>query len=56
MDWIAVALLIVFAINIIASIACAKMNVKEENTKNAVLYVLYKELKRYNDNTFGKEE
>lgn len=54
MDWMAISFLIIFALSIGASVACAKMNIKEENTKNAVLYGLYKELKRYNDNVFKK--
>lgn len=55
MDYIAIALLVIFALNIIVSIVCAKMTAKEEAKKAAVLYCLYKELERYNNNTFVED-
>lgn len=55
MDWLAIALLVIFALNIIVSILCAKMSAKEEAKKSAVLYCLYKEIERYNNNAFVEE-
>lgn len=56
MDWIAIALLIIFAVNIVVSVILSNMTLEQESTKNAVLYGLYVELRRYNDNTFGAEK
>lgn len=52
MEWLVMAFLVLFALNIIVCIVCAKMTAKEEAKKAAVLYCLYKELERYNNNTF----
>lgn len=55
MDWLVIVFLVLFALNIIVCMVCAKMTAKEEAKKAAVLYYLYKEIERYNNNTFVEE-
>lgn len=55
MDWLVLVFVILFALNIVASIGCSVITAKQENQKTVVLYCLYKELERYNNNTFVEE-
>lgn len=52
---LAVALIMVFLGNIVASIWVTKMNCKEQRTRSVAIYFLYKEIKRHNNKTFGEE-
>lgn len=57
MDYVLIMTLIfVMALNFFGNIWVTKKNNKEDRLKTVAIYSLYQELKRYNDNQFGKEK
>ncbi len=56
MDYVLiVALIFVMVLNFFGNIWSTKSNNKEQRLKTVAIYSLYQELKRHNDNQFGKE-